>query len=133
MSSGTAVARDIHGFDAEPDVAQDAPSRPVTLSLKGRAVRIYYSAGSDPMVLDSIAGLNAILRRLIEFLDSDQSLIRLFADMSGSAEPHDELLPALEVEKTDDSIFVSLSTASAENQRWGREPRGLCELLSLPR
>ena len=76
-------------------------------------MRIYYSAGSDAMVLDSIAGLNEIHKRLTEFLDSDQSLLRLFADVSGSAEPSDELLPVLEVEKTEGSIYVFLSTGRA--------------------
>ena len=65
------------------------------------------------MVLDSVAGLNEIHVRLTEFLGSDQRLIRLSADVSGSAGPYDELLPALEVEKTEGPIYVSIATDRA--------------------
>ena len=85
----------------------------MTLALTGHAVRIYHSANSDPMVLDSIAGFNEIHARLSEFLQSDQRLIRLSADVSGSAEPYDELLPALEIEKTEGPVYVYLSTERA--------------------
>ena len=73
-------------------------------------MRIYYSANSDPMVLDSIAGLNKIHMQLSEFLRSEQRLNRLPADVSGSLPPHNELLPVLEVEKTEGPIYVSVST-----------------------
>jgi len=65
------------------------------------------------MVLDSIAGLNKIHMQLSEFLRSEQRLIRLPADVSGSPPPHNELLPVLEVEKTEGPIYVSVSTERA--------------------
>ena len=65
------------------------------------------------MILDSIAGLNQVHARLTDFLESDQRVIRLSADVSGSAAPSQELLPALEVEKTDGPVYVSLSSERA--------------------
>lgn len=74
------------------------------------------------MILDSISGLNDVHARLRSFLASAQCAIRLPADVSGSPDPHDELLPALEVEKTEGPIHVSISaertlriTGAAEN------------------
>jgi hypothetical protein len=65
------------------------------------------------MVLDSIAGLNKIHTQLSEFQRSEQPLIRLSADASGSPHPYKELLPVLEVEKTEGPIYVSVSTERA--------------------
>ena len=76
-------------------------------------MRIYYSAGSDPMILDSITGLNELHARLQSFLASEQRAIRWSADVSGSAEPYAELLPALEIEKIEGPIFAFLSSDRA--------------------
>lgn len=84
-------------------------------------MRIYYSADSDPMILDSIAGLNEIHTRLTDFLGSDQSVIRLSADVSGSPGPSQELLPALEVVRTDGPVYVSVSSERALTVSGGTE------------
>jgi hypothetical protein len=60
------------------------------------------------MILDSVQGLNAIHASLCGFLASKDHAIRLPADVSGSSAPYDELLPALEVEKTEGPIFASI-------------------------
>ena len=65
------------------------------------------------MILDSIMGLNELHARLQSFLESEQRSIRLSADVSGSAEPYEELLSALEIEKTEGPIFAFLSSDRA--------------------
>lgn len=72
-------------------------------------MRIYHSSGSDLVILDSVSGLNDLHARLRSFLVSDQRTVRLAAVTSGSPEPYDELLPTLEVEKTEGPIHASIS------------------------
>jgi hypothetical protein len=80
---------------------------------------IFYSAGSDPMVLDSVDGLNALHKTLVAFLSSPERVIRLDADRSGSAKPYDELLAGLEFEKSEGPIHVSFTA-----DRWLRAEGG---------
>jgi hypothetical protein len=60
------------------------------------------------MILDSVQGLNTIHASLCSFLASNDQAIRFPADVSGSPAPYDELLPALEVEKTEGPIYASI-------------------------
>jgi hypothetical protein len=77
------------------------------------------------MILDSIAGLNEIHARLKAFLKSEQRIVSLPAEVSGSAAPSDELLPALEVEKTEGPVYVSLSSGRALRITGGTENLGV--------
>jgi hypothetical protein len=65
------------------------------------------------MILGSIEGLNRLHVQLQPFLASEQRVIRVSADVSGSPEPHEELLPTLEIEKTEGPIYVYLSSDRA--------------------
>jgi hypothetical protein len=65
------------------------------------------------MILDSVAGLNRLHGELKAFLGADSRTIRLLADQSGSAAPYEALLPALEVEKNDEPIEVTVSPGYA--------------------
>ncbi len=72
-------------------------------------MRIYYSVGSDPVILDSIMGLNNIHDSLKGFMSSAEKTLSLTADTSGSPRPYNELLRGLEVEKSEGAIFVSVT------------------------
>ena len=72
-------------------------------------MRIYFSEGSDPMILGSLDGLNRLYNQLMSFLRSDDGLLRVDADTGGDAGLYDERLPALEVEKTTGPIMISLT------------------------
>ena len=74
-------------------------------------MRVYFSEGSDPMILDSLDGLNTLYDRLLSFLESDDDLLRIDAEMEGDAGAYDERLPALEVAKAQGPIMVTLSSA----------------------
>lgn len=69
-------------------------------------MRIYYSIGSDPVILDSILSLNKIHDSLKGFMSSAERVFRLEADASGSPRPYNELLCGLEIEKSEGAIFV---------------------------
>lgn len=73
-------------------------------------MRIYYSTGSDPVILDSILGLNKIHDSLKRFMSSAGRFFRLEADASGSPMPYNELLRGLEIEKSEGAIFVYVTT-----------------------
>jgi len=47
-------------------------------------MRLFYSAGQDPMLLDSVAGFNALHSKLQEFLDTNQLRVRINADTWGN-------------------------------------------------
>ena len=72
-------------------------------------MRIYFSTGFDPMIVNSILGFNEIHERLREFLASESRSISLSANISGRAEPYEIFLGGLEIEKTQGPIHVSLS------------------------
>ena len=62
-------------------------------------MRIYYSTPDELMLLDSLEGMNALHLSLEKFLDSQEQSLRLEAEQWGTSEPHDELLPGLEIVK----------------------------------
>lgn len=72
-------------------------------------MRIYFSDGQDPMLLDSLAGMNALHDRLQEFVLSNSSELALPADRSGTSAPYSELLGGLEIRKTKAALFLSLT------------------------
>lgn len=72
-------------------------------------MKIYFSPGQDPMLLDSLKGMNAIHGKLQEFLSSHSSSISIDASLLGGPEPYDELLAGLDVHKGDGPINVSLT------------------------
>jgi hypothetical protein len=69
-------------------------------------MRIYYSVGSDPVILDSILGLNNIYDSLKGFMLSAERILCLAADASGSPGLYNELLCGLEIEKSEGAVFV---------------------------
>jgi hypothetical protein len=72
-------------------------------------LRVYSSNRSDPMITDTVEGLNSVAATIANFLRlSDESLV-LPADISGSPAPYDTLLPAVEFEKRQGSIVVTRS------------------------
>ncbi|HLW74514.1 MAG TPA: hypothetical protein VKT74_05550 [Gammaproteobacteria bacterium] len=87
-------------------------------------MRIYYSTPDELMLLDSLEGMNALHACLQRFLASGAGVIRLDAELWGGSEPHDELLPGLEVEKGEGPVLLSMTpakwlhlTGSPENLR----------------
>jgi hypothetical protein len=87
-------------------------------------MRIYYSVGSDPVILDTVQGLNKIHDSLTSFISSTERALCLEADVSGGSGPYNELLCGLEIEKSKGAIFVYVTeqrylkiTGSVENLR----------------
>jgi hypothetical protein len=72
-------------------------------------MRLYYSPASDPMILDSLEGMNALHGQLLAFLESDGTSLRMTANTTGPAAPYDELLPVLEFVKIGTSIHVFIA------------------------
>jgi hypothetical protein len=85
-------------------------------------MRIFYSTGSDPMILDSVDNLNEIYKQLVEFTESEKKIIKLLAIVRGNPEPYSEFLPYIELSKTEGKILVKFTkdrglviTGSTEN------------------
>jgi len=76
-------------------------------------MRIYFSPGSDPMLLDTMEGMNALHERLGAFLSSSNMSIVIPASRIGNPEPYQEFLAGLEVIKGEGSLMLSLTP-----QRW---------------
>ena len=74
-------------------------------------MHIYYSEGSDPMILDSLDGMNGLYDQVMSFLQSDQRMLRIDADDKGDSGPYDERLAAFEFRKSDGPIMLSLSSS----------------------
>ena len=72
-------------------------------------MRIYYSTPDELLLLDSLAGMNALHARLERFLETCSIRLRLEADQTGTAEPHDELLPGLEIMKTEGPVELMMT------------------------
>jgi len=73
------------------------------------SMRIYYSMPDELMLLDSLEGMNALHAQMRNFLASESQSIRLDAEQWGSAEPHDELLPGLEIIKGDGPLLLTMT------------------------
>lgn len=74
-------------------------------------MKIYFSPGQDPMLLDSLEGMNAIYDKLQSFLSSPATSLYLEASQRGGPEPYGELLLGLEIQKRDGPINLSLTSA----------------------
>jgi len=72
-------------------------------------MKIYFSHGQDPMILDSMKGMNAIHDKLQRFLSLPSTSFYLEASQRGGSEPYDELLAGLEIHKGDGPINLSLT------------------------
>jgi len=72
-------------------------------------MRIYFSEGQRPMLLDSLVGMNALHNQLREFVLSNSTQLAVAADQSGAAAPYRELLGGLEIRKTEAPLFLSLT------------------------
>jgi len=95
-------------------------------------MRIYYSAGSDPMITDTVAGLNAISSEMATFLSSPHLQCCLPAIMSGSPAPYASFLEGLKLEKRTGLLFVALDGSSL-NVRGSRENLEVwCSYFSFP-
>jgi hypothetical protein len=92
-------------------------------------MKIYFSPGSDPMLLESLEGMNSLHEKLIAFLASSENSIALPASSLGSPEPYQELLGGLEVLKGEGPLSLSLTP-----KRWLRlagAPQHLAHYLSF--
>lgn len=72
-------------------------------------MRIYFTPGQDPMLLDSLTGINALHERLRRFVTSDETALSLTADRAGSPAPYSELLNGLRIEKRDEAVRLCLT------------------------
>lgn len=86
------------------------PSHQSLVSSEGESMKIYFSPGQDPMLLDSLKGMNAIHGKLEDFLSSSSKSVYIEASQHGGPEPYDELLLGLEIHKGDGPINLSLSS-----------------------
>jgi hypothetical protein len=76
-------------------------------------MRIYFTDGQDPMLLDSLDGMGALHERLQRFAGSDEPALSLAADQSGTPAPYAELLAGLKIRKSAGPIHLRLT-----DQRW---------------
>jgi hypothetical protein len=76
-------------------------------------MRIYFSPGQDPMLLDSRVGMSRLHHDLQGFAESEETTLSVAADQAGSSEPYSELLGGLEVQKRDGPMRLSLT-----DRRW---------------
>jgi hypothetical protein len=72
-------------------------------------MHILFSHRSDPMLLDSLDGMNSTHRRLVEFLSSSQSELTLVAKRTGSPAPYDAFLSGFRVRKSEGPINLTLT------------------------
>lgn len=72
-------------------------------------MRIFYSADSDPMILDSVKNLNEIYKELVEFTESEIQKVKINAIVKGSPEPYSEFLPYIELWKSEGKVLVKFS------------------------
>jgi len=73
-------------------------------------MKICFTPGQDPVLLDSLKGMNAIYDKLQRFLSSPDPSLYLEAKCSGGPEGYDELLAGLEIQKGDGPINLSLTS-----------------------
>jgi hypothetical protein len=74
-------------------------------------MRIYYSPSSDPVITDTLSGLNTLSAQLQSFLASEEKRLFVRADTSGSPEPYASLLDGVEFKKSTGPILVSIEPA----------------------
>ena len=72
-------------------------------------MRIFFSSDSEPMILDSVSNLNKTYAILQDFLNSEESTLKIKTIASGSPEPYSEFLTFLKFKKTHGKISVKLS------------------------
>jgi hypothetical protein len=84
-------------------------------------MRILHTLGQDPMVLDSLRGMNATHERLRQFLISNERSIAFKCECSGSPAPYSEFLGALNVEVREGPIVVSIAGANSLQIEGSRE------------
>ncbi len=74
-------------------------------------MRIFFSRdGSDPMLLDTKAGLRALHDRLVAFLRSSASSAEFGAETDHSPEPYEEFLLGLRLLKTQETTRLTIGT-----------------------
>src|SRR5215469_718058 len=85
-------------------------------------MRIYFSEKQAPMLLDAFKGMNELYSKLNDFLASGAGSISIEADQYGDAEPYNELLRGLHIEKNQGPISLTITetrwlslTGSPEN------------------
>jgi hypothetical protein len=71
-------------------------------------IRIYYTEGSDPMVTDTVTGLNNLANHISEFVASPRVDLVLPAVTTLNPAPYEALLPSIRFTKSEDSIMVSI-------------------------
>jgi hypothetical protein len=70
-------------------------------------MRIFHSASSDSMLLDSRDNLVELHKRLIAFLSSPARELEVLAQQDGSPAPYEAFLPGLRVRKGSGPIVLS--------------------------
>jgi hypothetical protein len=74
-------------------------------------MRIFFSPdGSDPMLLDTKAGLHTLHEQLRAFLASSASSVELVAEMDRSPAPYEEFLGGLRLLKTNGDLRLTLGS-----------------------
>jgi hypothetical protein len=76
-------------------------------------MRIFYSPGSDPTVLDTRARLNTLHQQLNKFFASGATEVAIRAEVTQCLVPHQELLKGLRIRKARGPIVVRLA-----DDRW---------------
>jgi hypothetical protein len=72
-------------------------------------MRIFYSpGGSDPMLLDTKAGLHALHDKLKAFVASSESTVEFAAATDRSPDPYKEFLRGLRLSKTEGATRLTL-------------------------
>ena len=71
-------------------------------------MRIYYTDGSDPMVTDTVASLNALAEQLGDFVASPRVELTIPAVTASSSAPYTALLPGICFTKREGPIMVTL-------------------------
>jgi len=76
-------------------------------------MRIHFTDGQDPMLLDSLDGMNVLHEQLERFVGSEEAVLSLAADQSGVSAPYSELLAGLQIRKSEGQAYLQLT-----EQRW---------------
>jgi len=72
-------------------------------------MKIFYSPDSNPMLLDSVEGMNKLHKELVSFLSSEQKQKKFEAETSGNPQPYEEFLCYLDILKSKGPINLSFT------------------------
>lgn len=75
-----------------------------------KRMRLFFTSGQDPILLDSVSGINALHSKLKEFLFSSRPSVRISAETWGDPAPYSRFLSYIEFEKSEGPILASFTT-----------------------